>query len=379
MRLTVCLLTRNEEQKLPRAIQSVKPIADQIIVAETGSTDRTAAVAAEHGAEVYPLRWDDDFGAGCNFALAHARGDWILWINPDEEVMPISLFEMDACLARDDVFAYSVSVRDLPHADRLDEYTETTLLRLFRRDPRVRFLGRTSPRFQPPLEDIAKQTERRIEQAPLLVRRHGYLSPLTPDKLRWVARLLELELRDRPGQLSYLIDYGQTLLRLNDARGHDALAAAAEFIIPLRNAPRPPWLDVQRLLDYLMTVAPEQSRSRLTAEDARGLALRWFPKSPVMLWRNAEYYFQINQFKAAALLLERLVEMARTGNYDRSQAFAPSILGEPTRMNLGVCYLRLGQLDQAERCFRALVDSPEFREKTHQNLALLQKLRDNRR
>lgn len=375
MRLSVCLLTRNEEANLPRAIGSVRGIAEQVIVADTGSTDRTVLVAKELGAEVQEFAWNEDFAAGCNFAIRQARGEWVLWINPDEELLPISIFEIDACLGRPEVFAYTVPVHDLLRAEKIDEYTQTMPERLFRRVPEIQFIGRAGPQFLPPLADLAQQRGMHIEAAPLTIRRHAYLSRLTPDKLRWVARLQELELRDRPGRLRTLIDYGHTLLLLNDPRGHEVLAAAAERVIPLKDAAQPPLADVQRLLEYLMTVSPEQSRSRLSADDARALALRWFPHSPPMLWRNAEHYFQVGKFRAAAILLEKLLEMGRTGGFERSQAFDPAILAEPTRMNLGICYLRLGQLDQAEQCFRALQDHPASREKAEKNLHLVGELR----
>jgi tetratricopeptide (TPR) repeat protein len=281
-------------------------------------------------------------------------------------------------LARPDIFAYTVAVRDLLRPGQTEEYTETMPERLFRRVPQVRFIGRAGPQFLPPLADLAQERGLHIEAAPLTIQRHAYLSRLTPDKLRWVARLQELELRDRPGRLRTLIDYGHTLLLLNDPRGHEVLAAAAERVLPLRDAAQAPLPDVQRLLEYLMTVSPEQSRSRLSAEDARALALRWFPHSPPMLWRNAEHYFQIGQFRAAAVLLEKLLEMGRIGNFERSQAFDPTILAEPTRMNLGVCYLRLGQLEEAEQCFSALKAHPGFRDKAEKNLALARELRERR-
>ncbi len=375
MRLSVCLLTRNEEQNVPRAIGSVRSIADQIIVADTGSSDRTVQVAKDLGAEVYPVAWQDDFAAGCNLALSHARGEWVLWLNPDEELLPVSPFEMDAFLLRVEVLAYMVPVRDLPQAKRTDWYSETMQQRLFRRAPEVQFFGRTSPHFFPTLEALAQQSGRQIDTAPLVILRHAYLSQLTPDKLRWVARLQELELRDRPGQLHQLIAHGHTLLLLNEPRGHEVLALAAEQLSRHRNAPQAPGPDAQRLLEYLMTVSPEQSRSPLSAADARELSIRWFPFSPPMLWRNAEYYFAIGQYRAAALLLERLVEMARTGNYDRSQAFDPAILAEPTRMNLAVCYLHLGRLDQAEQLLQILRGHTDYRERAETNLKLLEQLR----
>src|SRR5206468_12432256 len=136
-------------------------------------------------------------------------------------------------------------------------------------------LGRLHPHFVPALEEVAKQDRTKVYHSEIRVQRHAYVSPLTPAKLRWAARLLELELRDRPGQLHYLIEYGRTLLLLNDPKAHRILAEATEQIWAARDAPIPPSPAVARLLEYLITVSPEQSVSRLSREEALNLALRW--------------------------------------------------------------------------------------------------------
>src|SRR5690348_13273062 len=64
VRLSVCFLTRNQEAELPRALQSVAPVAAECLVVDTGSTDRTAAVAGKNGARVLSFAWEDDFSAG---------------------------------------------------------------------------------------------------------------------------------------------------------------------------------------------------------------------------------------------------------------------------------------------------------------------------
>src|SRR5882724_11685213 len=91
--LSVCFIARNEEKNLPRALASVRGIADEVIVADTGSTDRTVEIAKESGAIVCHFPWCDDFSAARNFAISHARGDWILWMDADEELLPESVNE----------------------------------------------------------------------------------------------------------------------------------------------------------------------------------------------------------------------------------------------------------------------------------------------
>ena len=375
MSLSVCMLTRNDEKSLGRALRSVAGVADQVVVADTGSTDRTVAVARESGGDVRSFAWDDDFGAARNFAIDQATGDWVLWLNPDEELLPTDPTVMRQSLARVNAFAYVLPVHDVLRAEEPERFSETMQVRLFRRHPRLRFRGRTQPRFVPDIETVARDEAMLVFSAPLTIRRHAYLSQLTEPKLRWAAGLLERELHDRPGQLPYLIEYGRTLLLLNDPKGHEVLAEAADQVLTAGEAKAAPAPEVQRLLEYLLTVSPEQSRSRVSKLQARNLVLRWFPSSPPLLWRLAEIDFAQNQFVAAVELLERLVHLGRTGAYDHSEGFDPSIIGEQALFNLGTCYTRLRELDKSADCFRSLLGSKALQAQAAQGLAVVDNLR----
>ena len=61
--LSLCMIVRNEEQHLARCLESVKPIAGQIVVVDTGSTDATVSIAESFGAQVHPFAWGQDFSA----------------------------------------------------------------------------------------------------------------------------------------------------------------------------------------------------------------------------------------------------------------------------------------------------------------------------
>src|SRR6266481_8328909 len=75
-RLSVCIITLNEEGNLPRALASLKEIADEIVVVDSGSTDRTAEIAREHGA-IFITREFDGYAEQRNFAASRATSEWI--------------------------------------------------------------------------------------------------------------------------------------------------------------------------------------------------------------------------------------------------------------------------------------------------------------
>src|SRR6266852_3749190 len=84
MTLSVCIITFNEEANIARTLKSVKDIADEIIVVDSGSTDSTVALAQSYGAKVFVEAWKG-FAAQKNSCLAKASCDWILSLDADEE------------------------------------------------------------------------------------------------------------------------------------------------------------------------------------------------------------------------------------------------------------------------------------------------------
>ncbi len=82
--ISLCIITKNEEKYLEECLNSVKGIADQIIVVDTGSIDRTKEIAKSFYAKIVDFKWNDDFSEARNESLKHAKEDWILVIDADE-------------------------------------------------------------------------------------------------------------------------------------------------------------------------------------------------------------------------------------------------------------------------------------------------------
>jgi glycosyltransferase involved in cell wall biosynthesis/thioredoxin-like negative regulator of GroEL len=84
--ISACMMVKNEEKNLPRALKSIKPWVDEIIVVDTGSTDRTVEIAESFGAKVYHHPWENSFSKHRNQSISYATGDWLLIIDADEEL-----------------------------------------------------------------------------------------------------------------------------------------------------------------------------------------------------------------------------------------------------------------------------------------------------
>jgi Glycosyl transferase family 2 len=359
MDVTVCLLTRNHADSIGRAVASARPFAGRILVADTGSTDSTAAIARDAGAETLDLPWTDDFGAACNRVLDLATGTWVLWLNPDEELLPNSGWV--AALADDSAFAFRLAVRQKLRPDDADSGTVGAEERLFRRVPEVRYVGRVHPLFATPLGQLAADRGQQVKTLDAGIVRHAYLSTPTPDKLRWVVRLLEAELTDRPDRLSTKIELGRNLLWLNDPRGHAVLAEAAQAVAPLLDKYDAPDPAVGHLFEYLLTADPARVQTALSLDRVRALVPVWFGRTPPVLWAAAQERYRAGDHTKAIAHLDALLEIGRTGWYD-SPGFDPDIVGVSAGMALGACHAQQQNWLLARACFEHYRSHPKHGE-----------------
>lgn len=84
--ISLCMIVRNEEEGLGRCLSSVSGIVDEIIIVDTGSTDRTKEIAANFDAKIYDFVWIDNFAAARNYSFSQATCEYILWLDADDVI-----------------------------------------------------------------------------------------------------------------------------------------------------------------------------------------------------------------------------------------------------------------------------------------------------
>ncbi len=87
-KISACVIAKNEAGNITRCLQSMQDIVDEMIVVDTGSTDDTTKIAEQLGAKVFHYKWNNDFAAARNYALEQAKGDWIIFLDADEYIVP---------------------------------------------------------------------------------------------------------------------------------------------------------------------------------------------------------------------------------------------------------------------------------------------------
>lgn len=157
--ISLCMIVKNEENHLPACLASLKPVVDEMIVVDTGSTDRTADIAAAFGARVCTFAWNGNFSDARNCAIIEARGKWVLVMDADE-VLAAQDYEAVRDSVRESAgkkIAWSVLTRNYtarvnaqgwisndggyPLEERADGWHPSWKVRLFPNQPSIRFNG----------------------------------------------------------------------------------------------------------------------------------------------------------------------------------------------------------------------------------------------
>lgn len=101
--ISACLIVKNEEELLPQCLDSIKELADEIILVDTGSTDGTIAIAEQYKCKIFKHDWQDDFSEARNFSIEQATSDWILWIDADEKLETDDIPIIREAVEREDI------------------------------------------------------------------------------------------------------------------------------------------------------------------------------------------------------------------------------------------------------------------------------------
>ena len=139
--LSLCMIVKNEERNLPECLDSVRGLAREFIVVDTGSTDATPRIAARCGAEVIPFDFTVvDFAAARNCAIARASGRWILVLDADERLDPASAPAIEKLVALDENAGYYLERHN--HSSDAETPLRDYVVRLFPNRPEHRYRGR---------------------------------------------------------------------------------------------------------------------------------------------------------------------------------------------------------------------------------------------
>ncbi len=223
LRLSLCMIVKDEEEMLPRCLAAAAPAVDEIVVVDTGSSDRTIEIAREHGARVIERPWTGDFSEARNASFDAATGDWLMFLDADEVLVEEDVERLRALRGKS--WRECFYLTEISYTGELGDGTAAThtALRVFRARPEYRFTGALHEQIA---ATLPLHLPERIEATDIRVEHFGYLGAVRDAKEK-SRRNVELLLQQRDaGQADPFLHYnlGSEYGAIGDAR-----AALAEF------------------------------------------------------------------------------------------------------------------------------------------------------
>jgi glycosyltransferase involved in cell wall biosynthesis len=192
--LTICLIVRNEERNLGRCLDSARDLSGDLVIVDTGSTDATPAIAAQHHAKLISFDFTTvDFAAARNHAIAHATGESILMLDADEVLFPETAPLIKTLVARNENAGYFFE----RHNESSDSGKSTIdyAVRLFPNNPSYRYRGRVHET----IDDSILANGGRLLKTPIRIR-HNSASDREARRRKnhWYIQILQEEIAADP-------------------------------------------------------------------------------------------------------------------------------------------------------------------------------------
>lgn len=197
------MIVRDEEKYLPECLESVKGFADEIVVVDTGSTDKTIEIAESYGAKVYHYEWNDNFSDARNKSIDMATCDWIFILDADERLdeQSKSVIRQGIDEGKYDIFSIFQSSRCRDYSDVETNYYNSETIRIWRKCPSIRYEGRVH-------EAISNNGDVNVDGATInaVIYHEGYLPEIIEQRHKDERniKLMQIELDNNPDSLHYI-------------------------------------------------------------------------------------------------------------------------------------------------------------------------------
>ncbi|MBT2287733.1 glycosyltransferase [Paenibacillus albidus] len=235
--ISLCMIVKDEAEVLPECLSSVVRIVDEMIIVDTGSTDNTVAIAESFGARVIRMPWPDSFALARNRGLEEAAGDWILWLDADEQMDVRQGADLKRVLTRDIIREERIEGIQFQFRNYLDDglVEKVAKVRLIRNRPEHRFEGSIHEYILPSVQ--RRDPDYRLGEVDIQVHHYGYLPQyvIRKDKVRRNIALLLKERTDDPGNAIPLFYLGMEYYRIHEPE--NALEYLRSFLADAPDVP----------------------------------------------------------------------------------------------------------------------------------------------
>lgn len=351
-RLSLAMIVKNEEKNLVQCLESVRTLADEIVIVDTGSKDKTKEIAAQFTHKVFDFSWIDDFAAARNEAMKHATGDWVLILDADEIIAQDDQEKIKEAMNHWEVDGFRIMTQNYTNDSLVSGWKPVTnsdqfahsftgwvpslKVRLFQRKESIQFKGRIHEMVD---EQIIRE-QGTIAVLPVVVHHHGYcgkeiLEGKNVSKINYYTQLSQQKTQEEPANAKAYYELG--VLYRESGQYADAEKAFQESL-RLDNTHVTPLLN-------LAIVQQKQGKYDGAIENYQIILGRENTISPDAHFGMGFCYFQKNQLERALIHFQQAVR------------YNPSFVD--AYINLGAVWERLGKYTPAiEALSDALALSP---------------------
>ncbi len=344
-KVSLTMIVRDEEANLPACLGSARDLFDEVIVVDTGSTDRTVEVARLFGARVFDFVWVGDFAAARNAALARATGDYAFWLDADDVIEPPQRERLKALLdglKPGEEAAYVVRCACDPDRDGGGGETVVDHVRLFPAREDVRWTYRVHEQILPALRRAGVP----VRWTDVTVRHTGYADPaLRRLKLARDEAILREDLEDRPDDPFLLFNLGSIAVERKDWR-----AALGHLTRSLAGSA--PSDSITRKLHALIARAHQRLGEPGAALAACAAGLGSDPDDAELLVRKGVLHRLLGEPAEAAACWRRVLTLRRP---ERFASVDEGIYGHVTRRNLAALAVEQGDRAEAARLWSTVL------------------------
>jgi tetratricopeptide (TPR) repeat protein len=204
LRLSLCMIVRDEQEMLPRCLAAVAGAVDEMVIVDTGSLDATIEIARSYGAHVLEREWTGSFGDARNVAFDAATGDWTLVLDADELLVAEDVELLRSLTGR--TWREAFYVAETNYTGDLDAGSAVThnTLRMFRNRPQYRYSGRLHEQIASTLPAYLPE---RVEYTNVRIEHYGYLGAVRDSREKSRRNIELLRLQQAEGEPSAFLHY----------------------------------------------------------------------------------------------------------------------------------------------------------------------------
>lgn len=376
MKLSLCMIVKNEEETLAKCLNSVQGIVDEIIILDTGSTDKTPKIAQQFGAKVHCFDWCDDFAKARNAALSYATGQWILVLDADETLAPGIGKQLHQIMENRDLIVVNLIRQEIGAS----QSPYSLVSRLFRNHPQICF----SRPYHAMVDDSVAELVRQKPQwkignlGNIAILHEGYQAKTIAKRNKWQMAKAGMEryFTEHPNDAYAISKLGALYVEIGDLeRGIELLKLGLSQESDIEE-------EILYELHYHLGIAYGKQQQFSTAKHhyQQAVEINILPQLKLGAYNNLGNIFkQEGELESAKTAYQMAIEIDPTlaiahynlgmtlrgmGAYQEAiTAYQKAIELNPnsaeTFQNLGVLLLQIGQLSDSLMMFKAAIELHE--------------------